>query len=248
VVELLESDGDVEDRIAVDSRAKLPSEWNIFNSNKLVSALQLNNVQERNDLSDDFFSLSKDGESKSLLSFSLSTDSGLGALQASSDRGIDVATCKDIERLIKQMAYLSDQIPNTTVQGDTWSDGTRETLLSTCAELEVLEYALRPVRTAIDNTKANIGSADGASGAGGTGTPSSTIRAVSGGGLSVETVDGIAAQWNTSASSFRKALDELLEQLTNDQPDSAVVKNAVSSLKSSVNALRAASERVQELI
>lgn len=254
VVELLESDGDVEDRIAVDSRAKLPSEWNIFNSNKLVSALQLNNVQERNDLSDDFFSLSKDGESKSLLSFSLSTDSGLGALQASSDRGIDVATCKDIERLIKQMAYLSDQIPNTTVQGDTWSDGTRETLLSTCAELEVLEYALRPVRTAIDNTKANVGSADGASsadganGAGGTGAPSSPIRAVSGGGLSVETVDGIAAQWNTSASSFRKALDELLEQLTNDQPDSAVVKNAVSSLKSSVNALRAASERVQELI
>lgn len=234
VVEILESDGDVEDRIAVDSRAKLPSEWNIFNSNKLVSALQLNNVEERNDLSDDFFSFSKDGESKSLLSFSLSTDSGLGALQASPDRGIDVATCRDIERLIKQMAYLSEQIPSSLVQGDRWVDGTRETLLSSCAELEILEYALRPVSGAIDRTKANVGVSSGASGAGG--------------GLSAATIDGIATQWDKSASSFRGSLDQLLEQLTNDQPDTAVVKNAVSALKSSVNALRTASERVQDLI
>ncbi len=230
VVELLESDGDVEDRIAVDSRVKLPSEWNIFNSNKLVSALQLNNVEERNDLSDDLFTFSRDSESKSLPSYSLSAASGLGALQASPDRPIDVATCKDIESLIKQMAYLSEQVPSDVAQGGGWIDGTREVLLSTCAELEVLQYELRPISGAIGNSRGHAGVAGGAS------------------DVSAPDADSIAAQWNASFASLHGALGQLFDQLSNDQPDSAVVKKAASDLKSSVKALRAASERVQDLI
>ncbi len=230
VVELLESDGDVEDRIAVDSRAKLPSEWNIFNSNKLFSALQLNNIQERNDLSDDLFTFSSDGESKSLIMDSLSADSGLGALQASPNRRIDAATCKDIDHVITKMDILSDQIPSDVAQGDGWIGGTRELLLSTCTDLELLQYELRPVNGAIDNAKANAGGASGAS------------------NVSVSDADTIGAQWKTSAAAFHAALDQLMDQLPNDQPDSAVVKKAASALKSSVKALRAASERIQDLI
>lgn len=230
VVEILESDGDVADRIAVDSRAKLPSEWSIFNSNKLVSALQLNNVVERNDLSDDLFTFSRDSESKSLNSVGLSAASGLGALQAAPDLPIDVATCKDIERLVKQMAYLCDQIPSEVAQGDGWIGGTREMLLSNCAALEVLQYELRPVSGAIDNTKASAGVAGGAS------------------RVSAPDAGNIATEWKTSAASFHAALDQLLDQLSNDQPDSAVVKKAASVLKSSVKALSAASERIQDLI
>ncbi len=230
VVELLESDGDVEDRIAVDSRAKLPSEWNIFNSNKLFSALLLNNVEERNDLSDDLFKLSSEGESKSLLSVSLSKDSGLGALQASPERPIDVVTCKDIERVIKQMSYRADQLPSEVAQGDGWICGTREIVLSTCTDLEVLQYELRPVSGAIDNAKKVGGGASGA------------VR------VSAADAAGIAAQWNTSVASFRAALDQLLDQVSNDKPDSVVVKKATNDIKSSVKALIAASERIPELI
>ena len=222
VVELLESDGDVKDRIAVDSRVKLPSEWNIFNSNKLVSALQLNNVEAHSDLSDNLFTFDSDSESKSLVCDSLSATSGLGALKTAPDRPIDVATCKDIERMIKQMTVLADYIPSEVAQGDGWATGSRESLLSTCVDLESLQYALSPVSGAISNTN-NGGSANHNSA-------------------------NIASQWNSSTASFHTALDQLFDQLSNDQPDSAAVKKAASDLKAAVKALRAASERIEDLI
>jgi outer membrane lipoprotein-sorting protein len=228
VVELLESDGDVKDRIAVDSRGKLPSEWNIFNSNKLVSALQLNNVEARSDLSDNLFTFDNDSESKSLVCDSLSTTSGLGALKAAPERPVDVATCKDIERMIKQMTVLADYIPAEVAQGDGWATGAREALLSTCVDLESLQYALSPVSGAIGNTKS------GATGATGAGAKNNSAS--------------IANQWNSSAASLHTALDQLFDQLSNDQPDSAAVKKAASDLKAAVKALRAASERIEDLI
>ncbi len=221
VVELLESDGDVKDRIAVDSHVKLPSEWNIFNSNKLASALQLNNVVVRNDLPDSLFTFDKESESKSLVVDSLSPTSGLGALKAAPSRPIDVAACKDIERMIKQMVVLADYIPSEVAQGDGWISGTREMLLSTCVDLESLQYALGPVSAAIGNTK---GSANANSAA------------------------NIASQWNSSAAEFHRALDQLFDQLSNDQPDSAAVKKAASDLKASVKALRAAGASIEDLI
>ncbi len=233
VVELLESDGDVKDRIAVDSRGKLPSEWSIFNSNKLVSALQLNNVEARSDLSDNLFTFDSDSESKSLVCDSLSATSGLGALKAAPERAVDVATCKDIERMIKQMTVLADYIPGEVGQGDGWATGAREALLSTCVDLESLQYALSPVSGAISNTKS------GASG----GTASGTTS-----GGSKSNSASIANQWNSSAASFHTALDQLFDQLSNDQPDSAAVKKAASDLKAAVKALRAASERIEDLI
>jgi len=222
VVELLESDGDVKDRIAVDSRVKLPSEWNIFNSNKLVSALQLNNVEARSDLSENLFSFDNDSESKSLVCDSLSTTSGLGALKAAPERPVDVATCKDIERMIKQMTVLADYIPAEVAQGDGWATGAREALLSTCVDLESLQYALNPVSAAIGNTKSGASAKSNSA--------------------------SIASQWNSSAASFHTALDQLFDQLSNDQPDSAAVKKAASDLKAAVKALRAASERIEDLI
>lgn len=225
VVELLESDGDVKDRIAVDSRGKLPSEWNIFNSNKLVSALQLNNVETRSDLSDNLFTFDSDSESKSLVCDSLSATSGLGALKAAPERPVDVATCKDIERMIKQMTVLADYIPSEVAQGDGWASGTREALLSTCVDLESLQYALGPVSGAISNTRS-----------GATGHSQSSA------------VPSIVSQWDSSAASLHTALDQLFDQLSNDQPDSAAVKKAASDLKAAVKALRAASERIEDLI
>ena len=225
VVELLESDGDVKDRIAVDSRGKLPSEWNIFNSNKLVSALQLNNVETRSDLSDNLFTFDSDSESKSLVCDSLSATSGLGALKAAPERPVDVATCKDIERMIKQMTVLADYIPSEVAQGDGWATGAREALLSTCVDLESLQYALNPVSGAISNTTS-----------GATGHSRSSA------------LPGILSQWNSSAASLHTVLDQLFDQLSNDQPDSAAVKKAASDLKAAVKALRAASERIEDLI
>lgn len=236
VVELLESDGDVKDRIAVDSRGKLPSEWNIFNSNKLVSALQLNNVEAHSDLSDNLFTFDNDSESKSLVCDSLSTTSGLGALKAAPERPVDVATCKDIERMIKQMTVLADYIPAEVAQGDGWATGAREALLSTCVDLESLQYALNPVGAAIANTK---GGAGGNSSGGSSANSSSSSKSNSA---------SIASQWNSSAASFHTALDQLFDQLSDDQPDSAAVKKAASDLKAAVKALRAASERIEDLI
>ena len=233
IVEILESDGDVEHRIAVDSRSKLPSEWNIFNSSKLFSTLQFNNIEERNDLSDSMFTFGSDGESKSLNNVSLSPDSGLGALQASPNRPIDAATCKDIERVITQISIICDQVPTQVAQGDGWIAGTRETLLSTCTDLEVLQYALGPINGAIENAKSKSG---GAGGAGAVAAASSSDA------------ESIGKQWNDATASFRGALDQLLEQLSNDQPDNAAVKKSAVSLKSSVKTLRAASDRVQYLI
>ena len=239
VVELLESDGDVKDRIAVDSHVKLPSEWNIFNSNKLASALQLNKVEVRNDLPDSLFSFDKESESKSLVADSLSPTSGLGALKASPSRPIDVASLKDIERMIKQMVVLAGYIPSEVAQGDGWISGTREMLLSTCVDLESLKYALNPVSGAIGNTKVNEA---GVTGSGATAGASAARRGAG------PDISAIASQWNSSADAFHTALDRMFDQLSNDQPDSAGVKKAASDIKASIQALRAASERIEDLI
>lgn len=217
VVELIESDGDVKDRIAVDGRGKLPSEWNIFNSNKLVSALQLNNVEPRTDLSDDLFTLNSDGDSKSLVS-ELSTTLGLGALQLSPGKPIDVATCKDINRVMKEIDVVMQRLPEAVVEGDGWVSGSREALLSACTDFESLHYALAPVGGAIGIT----GNAN--------------------------TAASIASQWNSSAAACRASVDELIDQLSLDKPEDAVVKRACSELKAHAKALRAASERIENLL
>jgi hypothetical protein len=97
--------------------------------------------------------------------------------------------------MIKQMTVLADYIPSEVAQGDGWASGTREALLSTCVDLESLQYALGPVSGAISNTRS-----------GATGHSQSSA------------VPSIVSQWDSSAASFHTALDQLFDQLSNDQP------------------------------
>ncbi|CAN5426715.1 hypothetical protein BH11CYA1_BH11CYA1_31480 [soil metagenome] len=221
VVELIESDGDVKDRIAVDERAKLPSEWNIFNSAKIFSALQLNNVQVRTDLPDELFTLNSDADAKELVT-QLSPDTGLAALAVSSGRPVDVKTCKDINRVMKLMEAVLERLPSDATEGDAWASGARESLLATCVDFESLQYCLKPVGDAIVST-----------------TPRS--------GIASEASD-VSGQWNRTTASCRTSVEQLIDQLTLDKPDGEVVKKTCSELKANAKALRAISERIENLI
>ncbi|MBX9687721.1 MAG: hypothetical protein K2X27_13530 [Candidatus Obscuribacterales bacterium] len=66
IVELLESDGDVAERVVFDSEQDIPSQWSIFRAKKLFSVLKLSNLKTRPELTDEFFSLGSRSSAKSL--------------------------------------------------------------------------------------------------------------------------------------------------------------------------------------
>lgn len=228
LVEILESDGDVSDRIAVDDHAHVPAQWTIFNSNKLLSVLRVNNLTARNDLTNDMFTLGTDDAVKSLGDEDES-DAGDGASGALKGLGgkdsLTEDACTEIGNLVKAINSNVDALPKTVTDADgKWNRKARESVLVTCVRLEALLDFLNPVGPALKNT-AESEDADKKS-----------------------TALGITSDWNRSISESRAAIAALFDEITIDQADSVAAEKRCAELKSTTDQLQVLSRKISELI
>lgn len=154
VVEILESDGDVVDRIAEDSKNKVPSEWNIFSASKLFSTLQINNLQIA-DLADDLFTLADNTSSKDLGTTLVAGYPFLDSLTKGS--GNLVMAYGEIARITKHMNEITRHLTDNVATADgNWKTNARENMLTALAEIEALRYNLKPVGSAIQASEAKV--------------------------------------------------------------------------------------------
>ncbi|MBS2005595.1 MAG: hypothetical protein JST01_01050 [Cyanobacteria bacterium SZAS TMP-1] len=146
LVEILESDGDVLDRIALNAQATMPAAWNIFTNNKLLSVLQFNSIEPRSDLSDSLFIIGEDPSTKSMEDSDIAYSSLIALKAASGSPRLTANTYREIQQVISEMANKVDELPMSSSTTDSqWDSGARECMLSTGVKLESLLGLLSPV-------------------------------------------------------------------------------------------------------
>jgi len=217
-VEIVEGDGDLVDRIAVDPKNKIPLEWNIYNGNKLFSTLTISNFQ-CSDLNDDLFTLRTDFATKSLGDEDIAVTPNLTALRKDDgNRGLLSQSIKEIEGATKRMRDINNDLSDDLLAKDgNWSDSGRAIFLTNLADLESLEYELRPVGTAIGKNEAS------------------------------GSTHPLSDTWNKGLSDCEKATEQLIPQLWTDKPDMQSIQSAQETMKTALAQLRQITTELQEL-
>lgn len=217
VVEIVKGDGDVVDRIAEDGRAKLPEEWNIFAANKLFSTLQINNLQSRSDLTDELFTLADNSASKDLTDDTLiaaypfleSLNKGTGSL---------VYSYGEIERINKRMVAIATHLTDRLTTGDgSWSPNSREGMLTALADLESLQYSLKPVGNALRTSEAKSNSTK------------------------------LSDSWSQAMTDCQKSTDDLIDSVFEAKPDMTAIQAAVIKLKGAISQLDKTNKGILDL-
>lgn len=217
LVEIVESDGDVVDRIAEDSRSKVPSAWNIFNSSKLFSTLQINNLQVA-DLSDTLFSLGDSSESKDLDSALVAGYPFLDLLNKGTSSGNLVMAYGEILRITKRMNELTKHLTDGLTSSDgSWKTNSRESMLTALAELETLQFNLKPVGAAIQACETKTFNHD------------------------------LSNSWNKAMSDYHDASDRLVDAVWDTKPDLAAINAATAKLNNAVSRLEAGNKAILNL-
>lgn len=172
IVELLESDGDITDRIAV-SNEKLPEVWTIFSDSKLLSILKFQNLQERNDLADSLFNMGGQGsESKGLEGNFEEKRGNISRLIEKNAEGqiLTASLMKEVEHVIDDLKQESAGIKRSITAAppsaqasiankgqSAWTGNTRVKLMASAINLENLLSAIKPVPQAVLAKETNRG-------------------------------------------------------------------------------------------
>lgn len=161
VIETLENDGDVVDRIIVDPKDRLPLEWCLFRGNKLFSVVKFVNLRARQDLADGFFNLSgDDGGDKGLEDKEFVASELKNLKTARSLQTLSVAAVREIERTLagirQNLIDLRSAIPkeNKDASGESksaWDMNARSRMLAASVDAELLLTYLDPVPDALHN-------------------------------------------------------------------------------------------------
>jgi len=200
-VEIVEGDGDVVDRIAVDPKTKVPAEWNIYNGNRLSSTLTISNFQ-CSDLNDDLFTLGKDIATKALGDEDFALSPNLAALRKdSTNKSLLSRSLSEIERATRRMRDINDDLSNDLPAKDgVWSRRGRAVYLTKLADLESLLYMIKPVGNAMRQNEAHKAA-------------------------------GLADTWNKGEADCEKAIEQFIAQLWSDKPDAQSIKSAQETMK-----------------
>jgi len=216
-VEIVEGDGDVVDRIAVDPKTKVPAEWNIYNGNRLSSTLTISNFQ-CSDLNDDLFTLGKDFATKALGDEDFAPSPNLTALRKDNgNKSLLSQSLTEIERATRRMRDISDDLSNDLPAKDgDWSRRGRAVYLTKLADLESLQYMLRPVGTALGKNE----------GGDSTAAPADT--------------------WNKGQADCEKAMEQFIAQLWSDKPDTQSIQSAQETMKTGLAQMSQITSALQE--
>ncbi len=119
IIELIEPDGDVAERIALDPKDKLPIEWSIFNDKTLFSNVKFNNTRVNPSLTDELFSLEKGGsDSKSLEDLIAGGCNNLDALRDSEKKELTVPMMHEIDRVLKALEQKAAALKTVQIAAD----------------------------------------------------------------------------------------------------------------------------------
>lgn len=242
IVELLEGDGDVTDRIGVSPNQKLPEVWNLFSDSKLLSVLKFENLQARNDLPDSLFSMGGEGGEAKAIEDDFEAKSckiakiaeAAGAQQALSLRLLQeveqVIAClrQEVSGIKSSVSDLDDRL-KAGAQGHAasgkgadnllWPGNTRVKLMAGSINLENLLSALNPVNKAILAHEKSKGLPLTVSGA-----------------------------WHQSLAACKSSLSELIDDAENDHPDVEDTSRNYLKLEKSLGLLENARKQALDLL
>lgn len=234
IVELLESDGDITDRIAV-SNEKLPEVWTIFSDSKLLSILKFQNLQERNDLADSLFSMGGQGsESKGLEGNFEEKRGNISRLIEKNAEGqiLTASLMKEVEHVIDDLKQESSGIkrsitaaePNAqaliTTKGQcAWTGNTRVKLMAAAINLENLLSAIKPVPQAVLAKEKNKG-----------------------------TETTVSQSWQESIAACRDSIAALMEDAESESPNPEITRENQAKLEKNLEQLDSARRQTLGLI
>ena len=237
IVELLEGDGDITDRIAV-SNEKLPEVWTIFSDNKLLSILKFQNLQERNDLSDSLFSMGGQGsESKGLEGNFEDKRSNISRLIEKDADGqiLTAGLLREVEHVIDDLKQESAGIKRSITAADAnaqalittekskeqsgWTGNSRVKLMAAAINLENLLSAIKPVPQAVLAKEKNKGK---------------------------ETT--VSQCWQESIAACKDSITALMEDAERESPDAESTRDNYAKLEKTLEQLDSARRQTLGLI
>ncbi len=244
IVELLEGDGDVTDRIGVSPNEKLPEVWNLFSDSKLLSVLKFENLQARNDLPDSLFTMGGEGgEAKAIEDDFEAKSCKIAKIAEAADaqQALSLRLLQEVEQVIacvRQEASgikrsVSDLdarlkagtgVPGQAASGKradnmSWPGNTRVKLMAGSINLENLFSALNPVNKAIVAHEKSKG----------------LPRTVSG-------------AWQESFMACKNSVSELIDDAENDHPDVEDTSRNYLKLEKSLERLENARKQALDLL
>lgn len=244
IVELLEGDGDVTDRIGVSPNEKLPEVWNLFSDSKLLSVLKFENLQARNDLPDSLFTMgSEGGEAKAIEDDFEAKSCKIAKIAEAADaqQALSLRLLQEVEQVIacvrqeasgikRSVSDLDARLKSGTgAQGHAasgkgadnllWPGNTRVKLMAGAINLENLLSALNPVKKAILAHEKSKGLPLTVSGA-----------------------------WQESFMACKNSVSELIDDAENDHPDVEDTSRNYSKLEKSLERLENARKQALDLL
>ncbi|HEY9869295.1 MAG TPA: hypothetical protein V6D08_09025 [Candidatus Obscuribacterales bacterium] len=149
IVEMIEQDGDVVERMSVDPAERLPLGWSVFADKKLSSVIRVENLVVSADLPDSLFTLAGWKGAKSPEEQVSELSSEIASLLASRGRQVPtVWVFKDIGRVLdllrgkaialKQASLVTRAEPGGAGQRASWAPGAQEHLVISATEMESL--------------------------------------------------------------------------------------------------------------
>ncbi len=243
IVELLEGDGDVTDRIGVSPNQKLPEVWNLFSDSKLLSVLKFENLQARNDLPDSLFSMGGEGgESKAIEDDFEAKSCKIAKIAeaAGAQQTLSLRLLQEVEQVVaclrqessgikRSVSDLDARLKAGAEQGSassakathemSWPGNTRVKLMAGAINLENLLSALNPVKQAILAHEKSKGLPLTVSGA-----------------------------WHESLSACKNSVSELIDDAENDHPDLEDTSRNYSNLEKSLERLESARKQALDLL
>lgn len=231
VVELVESDGDMIYRMALDSSGKLPEHWSLFKGDTLFSTVQFANLQILADLPEALFTFAKEavdeapagerGGSMSLAEYRLQCDSLKRNLLVDSLKELDSApslNALSYQKLKDAIALLTSDVAEINSEAvlspdaNSWSPGGPEKVVLKSTQMELLFSAL-----------AQYGKLDKLSG-------------------TDEEKKAALVVWNERLQNCREAVARIIDEIEDDAPKSDAYGQLVADLEEKIAALGEASK------
>jgi outer membrane lipoprotein-sorting protein len=230
IVELLEENGDLTDRIAVASQDKLPDEWNLYCDKQILSSVHFGNLQtRRNDLDNSLFVMGTESDSSKSLNDAIDNDNlrlEQLMIECKKNQSLSIEVFEQLNRVIgqiRQNAHLLKATLNEYAGADSgnqaWVGNSRARILVAAVNCE---GAIDSLKTFADILQAQetLGGYD----------------------------NGTSTAWRNAAVLCRASVSDLVESVEEDSANLPKLRKLTGGLTGALDTLNNMSKRGLDLI